>query len=256
MYESDAQGALDDLVRLTALGPRFHGTPGIHKAQQLLTSWLHEAGATVETHQVQTADWRPGDPAHLRVTTPVERKMVAWPMLWSGPSQGTMKARLHPVGLQGLWGDAMTWTKYAAMVGDQVVGYVHARDDGPAAPQPLPVGSDTQLPHVAIGRIDGLAISEWLDDGYDVEVVLEASSGPAEFVVSESLTVDIPVNGTPTGGRVIVCGHYDTFWNTPGAYDNGSGTIALLHLARSLLSSPIGRRVTIAHLTAEEWHPR
>jgi Zn-dependent M28 family amino/carboxypeptidase len=51
-----------------------------------------------------------------------------------------------------------------------------------------------------------------------------------------------------------VCGHYDTFWNTPGAYDNGSGTIALVHLVRSLVASPLRRPVRVVLFTAEEWH--
>jgi Zn-dependent M28 family amino/carboxypeptidase len=51
-----------------------------------------------------------------------------------------------------------------------------------------------------------------------------------------------------------VGGHYDTFWNTPGAYDNGSGTIALLLLAEEWLKNPPVKPVQITFFTAEEWH--
>lgn len=244
--------ALKELTELTGFGPRFHGGPAIRQAQALLTSWLEAAGAQVRTHEVRTPGWEPGGHARVAVTAPVTRDLVAWPMLWSGSSSGVLRARLQAVGVQGLWGDSMVWTKFAALVDGEVVAYVHARDGGPAAPQPLPVGSDTTVAHLAIGRMDGLAITEWLADGHEVEVELEARAAHLAEAVSESLLVDLP--GGTEGQRVIVCGHYDTFWNTPGAYDNGSGTIALVHLVRRLLAAPPARPVTVAFMTAEEWH--
>ncbi|WFR65788.1 M28 family metallopeptidase [Curtobacterium flaccumfaciens] len=56
-----------------------------------------------------------------------------------------------------------------------------------------------------------------------------------------------------TSGVVVVCGHLDTFYNTVGAYDNGSGSIALLELARLWATSPPPRPVRIVWFTAEEW---
>ncbi|MGI8485771.1 MAG: M28 family metallopeptidase, partial [Thermomicrobiales bacterium] len=53
---------------------------------------------------------------------------------------------------------------------------------------------------------------------------------------------------------VIVCGHYDTFWNTVGAYDNGSGVVALLELARRWSTRPPRRPVRLVFFAAEEWH--
>ena len=62
------------------------------------------------------------------------------------------------------------------------------------------------------------------------------------------------IPGRTDDGPVLICGHYDTFWNTPGAYDNGSGTISLLLLAREWLQNPPRRPVSITFFTAEEWH--
>jgi Zn-dependent M28 family amino/carboxypeptidase len=71
--------------------------------------------------------------------------------------------------------------------------------------------------------------------------------------VSDNLIVD--VGGTDAAaGTVVVCGHLDSFYNTVGAYDNGSGSIALLELARIWAVDPPPRPVRIVWFTAEEWH--
>ncbi|NMR19210.1 M28 family metallopeptidase [Cellulomonas fimi] len=244
--------ALSELRSLVELGPRFHGTSGISAATDFLRGRLTALGLDVEGHQVRTDGWDPGATALVEVTDPIVRQLTCWPMLWSGASTGQIRATLRPHGVQGLWADSMKWHKFAAVVDGTVVAYLHARDGGPAAPQPLPIGSDESVPHLAIGRIDGLQISEWLADGHEVSVRLSAECAHGGQAVSENLTVTIP-GRTDTGG-VLVCGHYDTFWNTPGAYDNGSGTIALLLLAEQWMQQPPARPVTITFFTAEEWH--
>ena len=53
--------------------------------------------------------------------------------------------------------------------------------------------------------------------------------------------------------RVVVGAHYDSIARSPGADDNGSGTVMLLELARRLAESPIeGLEVTIVLFGAEE----
>src|SRR5690348_4685381 len=110
-------------------------------------------GFVIQTSPVRTRGWLPGKPSTLIVTSPEKRQIPCWPMLWSGRSSGTVSGTLNMVGTQGLWSDAMVWKKFAVTSGDAVVAYVHGRDIGPAAPQPLPSGSDESVPHVAIGRV-------------------------------------------------------------------------------------------------------
>jgi len=244
--------ALAELSALVEIGPRFHGTEGIRKAATFLSERLEALGLEVRASKVRTTGWDPGGEARLVVTEPIGRDIPCWPMLWSG-SAGELTAWLRPIGPQGLWADAMVWTKFAAIdEHGSTVAYLHGRDGGPAAPQPLPIGSDESVPHLAIGRVDAMQLSEWIADGHDVRAHLDASAAHTPQAVSENLTVRIP--GAGKGGPVLVCGHYDTFWNTPGAYDNGSGTIALLLLARHWVATPPERPVEITFFTAEEWH--
>jgi len=62
------------------------------------------------------------------------------------------------------------------------------------------------------------------------------------------------VTGSENKPTILVCAHYDTFWNTPGAYDNGSGTIALLHLAQRWAKNPPENPTRLVFFTGEEWH--
>lgn len=243
-----------DLLALVAYGPRFHGTSGIAGAADWLEERLHDAGLITIRQQVASPGWRPGSVCRVIVKTPTSRELPAWPMLWSGSSGGIRSGTVEPVGPQGLWGDSMTWRKFGIASDDEEpVGYLHARDDGPAAPQPLPSGSDFSVAHMAIGRLDGLQLSEWHADGKSIAVEIQLDSGPTDAAISDNLIVDIPGAGPR---MVMICAHYDTFFNTVGAYDNGSGTIALLHLARLWAASPPAQSVRLVFFTAEEWHLR
>jgi hypothetical protein len=247
--------AYQDLVDLTTFGPRFHGTPEIRNASLWIETRLHEAGLDVERQAVSLPGWSPGLANNLRVMSPIERNLPVWPMLWSGTSEGTVRGTLHPLGPQGIWGDSITWQRFVVTADDgSVLAYIHARDVGPAAPQPLPHGSDLSVPHLVIGRIDSLQLQEWVIAEKTIMVTLTGDSGPTgpdAVALSDNLIVDIPGTGR---GQVLVCAHYDSFFNTVGAYDNGSGSITLLHLAEHWARTPPERSVRLVWFTAEEWH--
>lgn len=247
--------ALEELRCLVGLGPRFHGTSGNTAAAEFIRGRLESIGLDVEATRVCTPGWDPGSSRRLEVCKPTTRAITCWPMLGSGSSRGTVTARLVPQGPQGLWGDAMVWQRFLAVTDGVVQAYIHARDAGPAAPQPLPAGSDESVAHLAIGQLDGAQLTEWLTNGFEVEVELSADSSSSEPATSENLAVTIDgSDGAADNREVVVCAHYDTFWNTPGAYDNGSGTVALLLLAAEWSQHPPHRTTRIVFFTAEEWH--
>ncbi len=249
---ADVAAALADLEELVSHGPRFHGSAEIGAAARWLESRLTTAGLTVQRQPVALPGWLPGETNTVRVLRPHERTLPAWPMLWSGASQGRVRGRVLPLGPQGIWGDSIVWQRFTVVgATDEVIAYVHSRDVGPAAPQPLPSGSDHSVPHLVIGHLDGLQLAEWLDEGHPVEIEVEGTSTLATEAVSDNLIVDITGTGQ---GLVLVCAHYDTFFNTVGAYDNGSGTIALLRLAEQWAAEPPPCSVRLVFFTAEEWH--
>lgn len=245
------------LEELCSYGTRFHGTETAARATEFLAQQLESAGARVEREEVTIPGWTPGSGHRVTVHTPEidgpgPRVLRSWPMLWSGPTAGTVRGRLVEHGPQGLWGDSMVWRRFSVVDDDGVsLAFLHGRDGGPAAPQPIPAGSDRSVAHLAVGRIDALQLSEWLDDGFEVDVEVTCDAGPAPDATGHNLVVDIP--GT-RDGKVLLTAHTDTFFNTVGAYDNGSGTIALLLLAKHWLANPPGPSVRLVFCTGEEWH--
>jgi hypothetical protein len=243
---------LDDLVTLTDFGPRFHGSQNIALVANWIETQLATLSITVQRQSVRISGWDPGTRCRISTTEPFAREIRSWPMLWSGATSAPVTGRVTLLGQQGLWGDSMVWRKFIVKdVYDHAIGYLHARDDGPAAPQPLPSGSDLALPHFAIGHLDGLQLKEWIEDGFSVYVTIEMDARPCDDLESDNLIVNIPGTGP---GLVLICAHYDTFWNTVGAYDNGSGTVTLLRLAQQLVSYPPRRSVQLVFFTGEEWH--
>ncbi len=252
---TEARGrAYGDLLALVAHGTRFHGSATMAAASAWLEAQLVDCGFAVTRQRVELPGWSPGHVHRVAVRTPHERELPSWPMLFSGGAPGPVTGRVEAVGPEGIWGDSILWQRFLVTDGAGApLAYLHARDRGPAAPQPLPAGSDSSLPHLAIGHLDGLQLAEWLADGKAVTVEVESDAGPvAQPAVSDNLVVDIP--GATPGRTVVVCAHYDTFFNTVGAYDNGSGTIALLQLARRWAASPPPVPVRLVFFTAEEWH--
>jgi hypothetical protein len=252
--------ALSQLEALVAHGPRFHGTETMRAASAWVESELVAMGHAVRREPVSLPGWHPGTVRRVLVTAPVERELPAWPMLWSAGTDGVVRGHLEVLGPEGIWGDSIVWQRLGVRdTRGRIAAVVHARDDGPAAPQPLPAGSDDGVAHLAIGRLDGLQLAEWIADHERVTVEVSLDSGPRDRSVSDNLIVEIAASdpGSPdpaVSGTVVVCGHLDSFYNTVGAYDNGSGSIALLELARLWAVSPPPRPVRIVWFTAEEWH--
>ncbi|GAB3597863.1 M20/M25/M40 family metallo-hydrolase [Microbacterium tumbae] len=244
--------ALSDLQALVSHGPRFHGGAGVRAAADWLEQEITAVGPRVRRQPVSLSGWLPGTISRVTVVTPLARTLPAWPMLGSGATTGPVRGRVKELGPQGLWGDSQIWQRFVVLADDgRVLAYLHGRDGGPAAPQPLPSGSDRMVAHLAIGHLDAQQLTEWLKDERDPVVEIECDAHDTDAAVGDNLIVDIE-GASPD--RALVCAHYDTFFNTVGAYDNGSGTIALLHLVRHWAATPPSRSVRVVFFTAEEWH--
>lgn len=58
-----------------------------------------------------------------------------------------------------------------------------------------------------------------------------------------------------SGHKVVLCAHYDTKVDTPGAFDNGSGTAVLLALAQRLSQKPYPHTLEFVAFSNEEYLP-
>ena len=85
--------------------------------------------------------------------------------------------------------------------------------------------------------------------GYQVErqEVVESRTGSP----SDNLIVEIP--GTDLADEIIVvCAHYDSAEETPGANDNATGVAALLAIARDMKGKQFRRTIRLVAVTNEE----
>lgn len=254
--ELSAKTVFQELSDLVACGCRFHGSQGNHDAARWLCDQLLErTGITPKLQSVDLPAWDPGDKHGLNILQPVQRHIEAWPLLWSGSAEGVVQGKVRYLGITGLWGDSMLWQRFVVVdAHGNVVGYVLSRDEGPAAPQPLPNGFDASLPHLAISHEDGEQLLQWVEDDEEITVSFECNPVSGGHAVSDNIILDIAGSDAHDSKQIIVCAHYDTYYNTRGAYDNGSGTIALLHLAQEFAKSPRPYSIRIIFFTAEEWH--
>lgn len=254
MIENSTASVAAALDELTSLGPRFHGSPGNERAAQWLSGQVSELGFEARRQQVRVPGWEPASERWVEIVAPTPRVLTAWEMLFSGGSNDVVEGRLEYVGPGGIWGDSIVWQRYAVRDAQGIRGYVHARDTDPAAPQPLPTGSDQDVPHLVVSHADGQYLSQLLDAGHEVIVRLRCDAGPGPERLGDNLIVEVPSRDGLRQGGPVVCAHYDTFFNTVGAYDNGSGTIAVLaalsEWRRRLPACP----VRVVFFTAEEWH--
>ena len=69
----------------------------------------------------------------------------------------------------------------------------------------------------------------------------------------EVRNIEVTIPGTTKPGEIVVIGaHYDSVRGTVGANDNGSGTAAVLEMARLLKDKPLARTVRLVMFVNEE----
>ena len=106
-------------------------------------------------------------------------------------------------------------------------------------------GYNEYIPWVAVHVRDALAIMKRGASKADVRTRMKETRG-----VSQNVILDFEGESDDT---VVVSAHYDSTSLSRGAYDNLSGSIVLLYLAKRLSEMKLARRVRLLWCGAEEW---
>lgn len=242
-----------DWQYLIDLGPRFMGRPSAAAATEFLLAGLSEAGYEAVRHTFTYEGWRLLGEPRLFLTAPVEERLDAYPFLLSGSTAGAtggeVRGSLTYLGKYNVWG-MYDWDKFAIVdPAGHTLGYVSGRTGGPAIPQVLSPGS-SRLPHFIVGESDLARLRRWRQEGVEVRVAAESHT---EYVPQAEGANALGLSPA-RGPRVVVTAHFDTMYNTPGAYDNAAGTAVLLEVARRLAGSPPACPVDFVGCSAEEWN--
>ncbi|MCC6147210.1 MAG: M20/M25/M40 family metallo-hydrolase [Anaerolineaceae bacterium] len=86
------------------------------------------------------------------------------------------------------------------------------------------------IPSVTVPAGEGLRLIRSAGQTVSVKICSQSKAGKAKNLIARRTSA--------AGKRIVLCAHYDTKIDTPGAWDNASGAGALLTLAESLAESP------------------
>jgi hypothetical protein len=164
------------------------------------------------------------------------------------PGGRPVSGRIADMGRLDLWGGQHVWRRFAVHADGAPLAFLCGRPNGPAIPQLLPEGA-SRVPHVVIGAADTRRLEGWLSSGRQVSVVVDSPATTGAAVEAHNIHSVLPGDGV---GRVVLMAHYDSVWNTPGAYDNASGVAVVLEVAARLAADPLAVTVDVLLTGGEE----
>ena len=112
-------------------------------------------------------------------------------------------------------------------------------------PRPVIEDCDFNIPSVTVSAIDGLKILMHPESTIKLSIPCQRSTGNASNII-----------GRRTAGfdkKVIICANFDTKYNSTGAFDNASGTCALLTIAEILAHKDLNIGLELIAFNDEEY---
>lgn len=262
---ASAQVAIEHLTVLSQqIGPRPAGSPNDTRGADYLADQFRRLGYTVERQRFPFRYFEEVRAPSLTVTSPAAGtiRAVTLEFSTSTPEAGT-EAEVVPVGLarpQDLAGKNLEGrialaergqiqfrekaANVAASGGSAVI--VYNTEGGPIA---ATLVEPSRIPAVIIGNDDGQRLLDLARAG-TVRARLVVSA-VTEQRMTENV-IGIKRGTTAPNEVVVVGGHRDSVRVSPGANDNGSGTVAVLEAARLLAQVPTARTIHFIGFGAEE----
>lgn len=275
----------------TEVGPRQAGTEAEARARAWATAWLKARGfANVADEPFMMETWVPGDVARARVTAPFAQDLAVLPLGDSAatPAGGieaevvffrtVEELRAAPAGsLKGkiaYISHAMTRTQDGSQYGfagpARWVGAGIAASKGAVATIIKSVGTDhhrnphtggTSFPEgVAPTPAGALSLPDAANlermfaraDGRPVTLRLEMNPRQIGETLSGNVVGEI-VGRNPSLPPVLLACHIDSWWNAPGAFDDGAGCAIIAAAAKnaSVAGQPL-RTIRVLMAGAEE----
>lgn len=112
-------------------------------------------------------------------------------------------------------------------------------------PRPVIEDCDFNIPSVTVSSIDGLKILMHPESTIQLTIPSQRSTGSASNII-----------GRKTAGfekKLVICANFDTRYNSPGAFDNASGTCALLTIAEILAHKELNIGLELIAFNDEEY---
>jgi len=260
-----------DHVRVLSvdIGSRMIGTPGNQAAGEYVTSVFRSAGLSVEALPDPCPSWveestclnLAGHPVEAYANTFSPSCDVSAPVIAAGSLMEleTLDMAGKVVVLYGELTQAPLSAKaffFAAERDLRVIALLEERQPAAVITVTPVLGMrwrliedpDFTLPSATVSLAAGLDLVRSVGETAQLKIVSRRKEGSTDNIVAR-----LAGDGT-SPYRIVLCAHYDSKPDTPGAVDNACGTAVLLGLASRLAQRPHHTTLELAAFTREEFY--
>ncbi|MFC1786671.1 M28 family metallopeptidase [Halobacteriota archaeon] len=236
-----------EMLEILCKEPRPAGSFRISEIKDYLSYTLSKLGYDVQVQTSPFESWELIEEPRVKFLKPTEIEISCIPVVWSGSiSEAEVVGKLEPAGKIKTF-EAYEWDRYAVINSEgEALVYLITREDMVWA-QPLD-NPLQKIPYIIVDTESCKMIKSWIERNKEIEVLVSVKSMYIPDVSINNIIV------SPKGKEcdVLVCAHYDSMFNTVGAHDNASGTVALMDLAERF--SKKDRNIRFILFDAEEWN--
>lgn len=219
-----------DLIKQLSTKPRIAGYN--KQIFIFLSQKLKKLGYEIIIKEYPFTGWKNIRKPVLKISN---KKVKVLPLIWSG--SGKVKGRLKFVGKFKTF-EAYEWIRWAILSKGKTVGYIISRPDMVWL---QPVDNKSELPYFMVYPEVCKQLKE------DCNVAVEGSVRN-KFIKRLKIRNIMTKNGNKN--KIIICAHYDSMFDAPGANDNASGVAAVVELASKLKD----KSIQFILFDAEEWN--
>lgn len=228
-------------------GIKSVGTKEKEMAEDLLFHEFKKISKDAYKQEFTFDGWGSNKPSWLKITAPDLKELDTFLFLGSG--NGEFSGELRKIGYNIVW-NMYYWDRYGVFNNNKLVAYVSGRPQGRLISQTL-IEGNSELPHFIVDSTDNNMIKNLLDAGNKITV-----EGMANTYTDSNMrgcNIVLPLYADVENAKtIIVCAHYDTMYNTKGAFDNGSGTVITVELAKIFSKKPLKKNIIFLLTDAEE----
>lgn len=234
------------------IGIRFSGTPAEERAAAYVAQQFRSLGYSVEEEIFRFLGWDITEPAQLTILSPNHRDVPVNPFIWSDSTPpGGVEGIVKRAGRMNII-ELFEWDKFVIVdpQTEEPLAYFAARDDGITVSM-AQASSTFTIPVVTVGKEDFEELKRMELSGEEIRARLQVCTKFRPGTCSRNIIAKLPGKESEKG--IVLCAHYDSQYNTPGAYDNASGVGLLLEVASQLRQRSFRRSIYFISFGAEEF---
>lgn len=257
-----------ELVRFCKIGPRWAGTKGETGAADYIKGKFRKAGLKVSEEQFEYLAYQPlsysleVEPGQVEIqcrpltySANTPRQGVTGEIIYTGGGDESDYKRLRSSGVRFhekivVAETVRSYLSYPVAEKYGAAGFVLVTNTP---------GSVIRIGTASMGRAGSIpAVSVSFEDGRFLQSLVLSShfelkmNVKASFQTKRSRNIVGSLSGRKSNRKFVVTSHYDSYWLGPHAFDNASGVVGLIELARAIAREHLEVAVDFAAVGVEE----